>query len=415
MADQGFSGWTAIKINNALITSVASKKVVDITSIIGKIEIFKSMFRPTVTGIITLADGSGLIQSLPVVGEESLILELETPNRTKYNNIFYVYKVEDQDYDENGTHINYSLRFTSVDHYNAIINTVDQGYHQNISDIANGVLTSAIKTKNKIDIEPTNSIEKIIIPHWNCWKTMDFLRQRAVSQTYKSPYVFYEDKDGYHFASVEYMIKKNQSQANAYIYTADSYLPGAGDNGPQSVFLASQQFNAYDLRIAQKTSTAELINSGGISSQPLVIDVLDKSANTYIAKYNDATTNIKQPLGKTFNPNHSQAFANADPIQQYMMPYDSTNKSYMANNHSFRRMFATMINETKIVFNTPGDTSLDAGMIFQFNVPARYSNQKYDQELTGQYMIGTLKHGIFSGQMVTTIEAFRFGAASKVF
>ena len=118
MADsttQNFDGINAVKIDNLNLTSLVSKRSIDITGTFVQLEIFQSIFQPTMLGSITISDGSGLLQNLPILGEEGLIIEIETPNRQKFSKLMYVYGVENLDYDENGTHINFKLNFASTD------------------------------------------------------------------------------------------------------------------------------------------------------------------------------------------------------------------------------------------------------------------------------------------------------------
>jgi len=411
-----FGGVNAIQINTISLNSLVSKKTIDITGIYGQLEIYQTLFAPTMLGSITISDSSGLLQNLPMLGEESLTIDVQTPNRNKISKTFYVYGIDNLDYDENGSHINFRLNFASADQYNAITTIVAQGFNQNISSIVQGILTSKVQTKQIIEVEMSKGIETLIIPSLNCWEGIELLRKRAVSPTYNSPYVFFEDMAGYHFVTYEYLINKRKANSNNLIFTADSYLPKAGDNSGSVTVLGSQLRNASNLTIDSKASTTHLINSGGINSRTVVFDFLNKSISNVDTNYNDAATLIKQPFASSFNPSHSTAFANTGSVPPitYMLPLDTSNASALPKQYGQHKLYASMLNENKISFNTPGDTQIQAGDIINFIFPVRVNSPNVDNQATGLYIIGNIRLGISGGQAINTIEAFRFGFPTKV-
>ena len=407
-----FDGHNKVTIQTLILTSAASGKSVDIRSVASQFELYMSIYDPTVVGSVSVRDSSGLLQNLPMLGEETLYIEISTPGHPTYTKLMYVYHIDSLDLDPNGAHINFILRFASIDQYNAITSPVAQSFSCTISDMVTSILKNKLKTTQELDIEPTNGIETLVIPHWNCWKAIDFLRGRAVSTKYNSPFIFFEDVNGYHFGSIEYFVNKGLS--SVITFTADPWLPNAGDEVNRTTVMHSQYRNAMDLVIESKANSLKMIHEGGMSSRTLIFDILDKSVKTIDTTYNDQIVN--QSFGSKFFPNHSSNFVSSIgklPPVQHMIALDSGNQTMIAANYGKRKLYAAMLNENKISFSTPGDIALQPGQIIQFNAPQQI-NSNNDQQLTGQFIIGNMRHGIFSEQMMTTIDAFRTGFSSKV-
>ena len=63
--------------------SATSGRTIDVSSLIASINIFEDIFRTSITGDISLVDTNNLLTSLPIIGQEKLLLKLSTPQTTK--------------------------------------------------------------------------------------------------------------------------------------------------------------------------------------------------------------------------------------------------------------------------------------------------------------------------------------------
>lgn len=411
-----FQGHTKVDINRLVLTSLTSRRSIDISSVVTQIEIYGSIFEPTICGSLGIYDGSGDIQNLPVIGEELLEIEFQSPGRKPFTKLMHVYFPDEMGFDPNGTHIQMMLHFVSVDDFQGKLANVNRGYKQNISNIVKGVLTDFTGTTRPLEVEDTKGIEHILIPGWDAWKTIEFLRGRAVSQKYNSPYLFFEDQTGYNFMSYEHLIEKREKMAEELIFTAESYLPEAGEMVVgKSTVLQRQYRNVDQLSVETKSNTMKLVQAGGASSRTMVFDVLDKTVKNIDVNYKDAKSIIKKPLGKNFNPSHtSDIFKVQRPTKIYLIPLDSTNPHATADQFGAKNMYAAILAETKIGFTTPGDSQLQPGDVFYFSAPSRVNSKEPDKQISGNYIIANLRHGINGSQMFTTIEAYKCGFEEKI-
>lgn len=411
-----FRGFDAVDIKTLRLVSLTSKRSVDIRQVVRNIAIYSTIFAPTTHGEIELYDGSGQVQNLPLIGEELLEIEFETPGREPFSRLFHVSKPESARFNENGTHYEVVLKFVSLDEFPAATANIQQGYKETIGEIARGVLQTWVGTKVDLDIEDTKGIEQLVIPGWNGWETMEFLRERAVSQKYFSPFVFFEDQQGYHFCSYEYLIEKRESKADELVFTSDPYLPESGEKSVNYNTVLSRQYrNVSNLEILEKADSIGMALNGGVHTRTIVFDMFEKNIRNVDVKHSEASSIVKKALGRKFNPTHSDDFLQAkNPTRRYMIPLDSFNAAAIAEQYSQKQLFTALLNETVIAFNTHGDSELQPGDVIKFQMPATVASEKPDEQLSGKYIIGSLRHGIVGNQMWTTVEAYRYGFEEKI-
>jgi len=80
-----------------------SGEIIDITQLVSSINIFEDIFKTALTGDIAIVDTNNLVTSLPIIGQEKLILKLSTPqvgvaDRSKSLDFtehpLYIYKID---------------------------------------------------------------------------------------------------------------------------------------------------------------------------------------------------------------------------------------------------------------------------------------------------------------------------------
>jgi hypothetical protein len=416
-SNDSFKGFSKVDIKTLRITSLVTQKTADISRLVKRLEIYQSLFDPSMTGIVVVEDPTGLIYDLPLLGEEILHIEFKTANNKEFEKVFFVYKPEDIARKSSMQSQEFTLYFASKEHFRAITTVVDQGFKATISDIASAVLTDKLKTEQRCTVEETRGIETLIIPGWNLWDSLEFLRQRAVSKKYDSPFFFYEDLDGFNFTSVEHLINTKKSANDIVNIQADPFniTDKAGDKSTGTVF-ASQYENAENFRIITKADTAAFINGGGAYTRTTVFDILDKSAKDIDLNFDEfGTTKVRQPLDATYNSNHSSFLKGllSDPITRYAVPYDSTNPSAFVDTISTRQVFNRHLGDIVVGFSLYGNSQLSVGDLCNIRVPRTSASSHEDTQLSGHYIIGRLKHSISDDSMYTHVEAYRFGHAEK--
>ena len=198
--------------------------------------IYESLFSPYLTADIQIVDGVGLLESAPIIGEETIQIQVKTKgivrqrtpdgnapgpfegsqNEGRINLQFRVVKIG-RVTKLNDQMLTYKLTLVSEE---AIINLKQkvkksaldsQSFEpRKISDVVKSLYRQFFQRgrskSKKIFIEPTKNLTDLIIPNQTPFKAFNFLASRAVSagkHAVGSSFVFYETIRGFFFISME--------------------------------------------------------------------------------------------------------------------------------------------------------------------------------------------------------------------
>ena len=213
-----------------------NKGYIDLKASWSDLNIYEDIFANCLTGNITLTDGVGLMESVPIIGEETINIHVKTTGIKRereeqttgpfkgslsegiINLKFRVYKISDVRKINEGLLV-YTLHLISEE---GLINlkskvaksaldpatleprrisaTVKKIYQQYFK---RGRKASNVK---KLFVEPTRNLTNIIIPNQTPFKAFNFLASRSVSagkHAVGSSFVFYETVKGFFFVSME--------------------------------------------------------------------------------------------------------------------------------------------------------------------------------------------------------------------
>jgi hypothetical protein len=198
---------------------------IPLVGIATQLDIYESIFQPYIIADIILVDSIGLINKFPNIDEMTVDIEFtviglnETVShtlaildrageKTENQDKMLVYKLVcvSQEVDKREAHK--SIRYSGK---------------ENISDTVINVLKTYIGTSKEYVCEPTNGIQNIRPRSRKPFQLIDELRRAALSIENEShSYVFYEDKYGYKFVTIEKLIEDGTKKIGDKIYTYDS-------------------------------------------------------------------------------------------------------------------------------------------------------------------------------------------------
>jgi len=224
------------ELQKLTLTSPNRKGEVDLKSAWSDFNIYEDLFGSYLTGNIQIVDGVGLMESVPIIGEETIHIQVKTKGIERQRNStaipgpfegslneglinlkFRVVKVLDVMKLNEGI-ITYKLSFVSEE---AILNLKQKVRKsaldpvslepRKISDIVKSLYRQFFQRgrqgrAKRIFVEPTMNLTDLIIPNQTPFKAFNFLASRAVSagkQAVGSSFVFYESIRGFFFISME--------------------------------------------------------------------------------------------------------------------------------------------------------------------------------------------------------------------
>jgi hypothetical protein len=292
-----------VSIDKALIITRAGFQQ-DITAQIIAISIYEDLFSPFMTGSIILKESLDFVNLFPFAGEESLKLEISTPS-LKVGNIacdFYIYKLSDRELvgDRN---VVYQLHFVSMEAIVDLNKKISKVYTGAPSDIVKSVITDTInglESGKRVQVEPTSRDIAFISNFWSPSKIIQYASDMAVNKNGSPSYVFFENRDGFYFASLD-TLYANPVYAE-FVY--DKYTRDALPMG-QDVRDVAEDFKRIDhISIPTGFDYMDRIRSGMFSSKMISFDLTKKQYNVknftmfdnfqkqnHLNKFNVANTN----------------------------------------------------------------------------------------------------------------------------
>jgi hypothetical protein len=300
MSELTFPG--QVEVTRMELHSPSTKTMTDIRYIYTGFNIYEDIFAPFISGAIVIQDALGLLNKLPIIGEELLELEVITPGledkpEHKIKGKFYIYKITDREKLTNKM-VSYTLHFVSIE---AIIDMnikLSKGFNGKISDtvleilkkysfFANGGTEPTAEQISRFNIEETD--EKYGHAHvsnfWSPVKNINYLTEYAVSKPLEgkqegSPtYIFFENRNGLNFISLEslffYQRDKPKRTFKDNDYSRDAYKSG------DTVFSKLDIEKAYDkvitLNILNSFDYVERSRAGAYSSMLITYDLTTRA------------------------------------------------------------------------------------------------------------------------------------------
>ena len=258
-----------------------------------ELNIFEDLFSNVLKGTLIMMDTQGLAETIPLVGDETLVISFLTPggqgtqttsNTTNRNSRTVAEEAVRQRfkiYDCNETLMqnrvkSYELFFVSEEYVYSSKTKVSKGYSASkysviVKDQMNKI-NKNIKSdyQKNIYIEETSTPQNVIVPNWSPLQAINFCAARSLSdditpqeqsntsanQTPKalgSLFVFYEKLGtGFFYESIETMIGKQKSQQSIPLY---QYTPKTGDN--RNTEIGIEYFGVEEFEVMSSFKTLE--------------------------------------------------------------------------------------------------------------------------------------------------------------
>ena len=263
-----------------------------------ELNLYEDIFSNFLKGNIVLIDSTGIMETMPIIGEEFLDIEIETPGSSPAANLtgsepedirhevikskFRIISV--QNITSIGERVQtYMLNFVSPEYITNLRKKVQKCYPVGksgklISDIVKDVYWDYIRDENHnskyLHVEDTIGMHSYAFPNFTPLQVMNFLSARAVSSnglSSGSAFVFYElfgdgesEGSGFRFDSLETLMSK-ASKATYH------YSP---KNIPNQSFGASDFFNVETFDIVSLFDTLGNLHDGMYVNRLITHDIV---------------------------------------------------------------------------------------------------------------------------------------------
>ena len=282
-----------INIDKVEIYSLASGAAFDIKNQVLAIQIYEDLFSPFITGSIIVKDSLDLINKLPFGGQEYLDLKLFTPTLDVsleelgiIQGRFYIYKISDREYVAEKSVV-YQLHFISPEAIVDLNMAPSRAFSGKISDIVTTLLKDKnyISTEKDLTVETTKNETKFISNFWSPIKSVNYLLQQATNPNNSTTYVFFENRAGFNFVSLDYL---NEKEVHQFFQQGTSTLD-VSKHGGSSKVLDRDFSKILEISVPNAFDYIDRLRHGTYTSKLTVHDFTTKRYKTihydYLAKF----------------------------------------------------------------------------------------------------------------------------------
>ena len=304
-----------------------------------EMNIYEDLFSNVLRGTLRFLDNQGLPETLPIIGDETLVISfttsaagmgskaelgdtLESGSKSE-EALMQRFKVYDcKEVSTGEITKQYELFFVSEEYIHSTKMKMSKGYKGTFYGAPMGegsIVEDAIKKiyknvnqfyQKKVYIEKTGTPQNVIIPNWTPFQAINFCASRSLSYNEEdseienpdqnqlpnapgSLFVFYEKLGtGFFYESIESMIIKQRSQGNIPLY---QYTPKLGEGMSNKIGLA--YFGVEQFEIKSSFKTLENLGFGMYGSKLIAYDPIrmkyDEVKYDYYQKEDNPITEIE--------------------------------------------------------------------------------------------------------------------------
>lgn len=341
---------TIQKIN--LISSDGSKNIT-IKPQVKYISVYESVLSPVLYAEMILADAIDLLRGFPIIGEEKIELEFETPTLKPISLKMNVFQITDVNVGPDQKMKTYKLHLVSQEAFDNEGLFVNRKFtEENENNISNVMITD-LKTTKPVTLAKTKGIDVQLITNQSPLQAIDKFRLRAVSLKYlSSSFVFYEDRNGFHFITLEEMIDNNKGKTSNkhFVYDASNIITDITKLQPRHII---------GWKVLHDTNTISKIQSGTLRTDVISWDIISSDIVNYLTG-NDpfASTGENSADGSSgFNREYGQTTA-----RQFLVPYDSAGEeTFIAEKIGPLHGFVDKITQNLVHCHIYGDSDIELG------------------------------------------------------
>lgn len=458
----------------AVIKNVDNSMSLSISELITSMSIYEDIFAKTIYGQVSIKDSVNLmngmstdkiqgIKAFPIVGEEYLEVEYKVSGE-KFEPIkrrFAIYAINDIKINKEQTTRDYVIHFCSEEHLIDATSLVQKSYKTTIDEMVKDILESYLKVndetkdgkrKKTYDIQPTKGTQHIIIPKLSPLDSMDFLAKRSIAKTTfeSASYLFFENKDGFNFCDIEYLIHRGKAKLKKfkddenpyqYYYSDTKIADKADDRKSFKTILSMTQKHKFD--------TVEKLKRGYFESEIMWYDFIKKKIGHKHYKFADKYTDFnvlgaggKSSVSESSYPENSLDFIRSVTTEPesgvakilgifgltkeqpsknsktFWIPKDSSEpETYLEDIYPNRASYMTRLAQNMFTVEVYGDPTITAGDVILLDLPEISGStvaKGFDTFLSGYFMVTSIHHRLTSETYSCTYDLFKNGFSTPV-
>jgi len=373
------------------------------------IQIFEDLFSPFMSGILTIKDSLDFMNGLPMVGQELLDISIFTPTlKDKGGHIkgqFYINEIKNREYAQERSVI-YELSFVSKE---AVLDSnvkLSKGFSGLISDVVKNVLTDKLvrfDTAKNINIESTINSTQYVSNFWSPTRNMQYLCEQALNKNESASYIFFENKDGFNFGSIE-TLSTSPTITQEFRYNNSTQAVSPTGTSQRDIQSDYQRITMFSLK--KGFNVLKRSSEGMLTSVAFSADITTQRYHSSIFNYGDWFSGVNQlndfPLylkeDKEF-----PIFYTARVLEEARSHDNFTDKGDTSNFKMSQRRISEVVQATDYVveINVPGRTDYTVGQVVRLTMfqtepmtKTEGDREQLDKIFSGRYLVSSINHYI---------------------
>jgi hypothetical protein len=391
--------------------NVCSVNETDIRSIVTQIDYFESIYSSAASCNITVADGSGFHQKANLKGGEDVQISFAGRSDSAIRMKFKVAKIGDR------------VRFKeNMDGYLMVCvpqEMIDNNKKEIVKAYKGKKISELVKDWHEEYVKDSSTIKKELATNEQSEGTQEYYgtgrspvtaiawgaKEAKSAEAKASNYVYYQDRDGYHFRTIDKMLQG--SEFATFVYNHQN-IGAAGSTDPMKNIVSVDQAKDFD-RNASSNNGAE--SDHWYYYDPVVgkVDAVDKKAKR--DGQGDTTHTGKDPLvkddpsarGKRYNMVVAPGMGAKD--SKFVNARDKKlieNKRTLPE-HGALSSTANLLDSLVMNIRVPGSTDLKPGIKIRINIPSNQEANQLDTR-SGVYLVTSVRHVIHKDEQDTKYD-----------
>ena len=403
-----------------------------------ELNIFEDIFSNCIYGNVVLSDGQGLIEKLPIIGDEYLRIRCGTPGfdeSDKFYRTFRLYSVGDRNIVKSDRLQQYTLHFCSSEAIVSTLIPISRTYSDRADVVVSKIFEEYLllprnvwgsdngqpakdseETTNLLVLGKTSNSITFTSPMWSPLECINWLATKSIPANYKGAnYLLFETNKQFVFGSVEQLVDQ-QLSANEIVEHYIYKPANQADETRDSTFKYRKPDLGTDYRIVESFSidnnfnTLENLQNGYYANKLYKFDVIKKDYTThdfdYVAQFGDYK-HIETIEGRTGGPFFmNKTIRNTDakimfyPSHPGLYSDTKDNASEVIDRTMQNRLsLLNDLNNYKINVTVNGRSDIEVGNICRFDFPSISPKDEstvdgIDEYLGGLYLITAIRHKI---------------------
>jgi hypothetical protein len=417
---------TTLKYNSVIIQSSDGNKNIDLTNSIIFCDYYEDILSPCVMMTIQVAATYSIYNGLPIRGGERVDVDIETYSgnfKLTGDYAMYVYKVSGIVSD--GAKEYFTLHLCSREGLTNETARVQKKYEKKpINEHVEAILKDVLLTKKfkSQNIERTSNSYSFIGTLKKPFHVLTWLGPKGVPTTSSSGnsgkvakgvagFVFYENKDGFHFRSIDTLVSSTQTQSGSTSKESIpqyKYSPNVTEaNNPEN------NFNILNYNFEKNTDLMKSLRVGMYANITYFYDLYENKIDRIDYRITDQIKSklgsSKPPFPKVFGDKPSRILFRSSDVG--MLDASGETEDSGRDNTDMAKSFSryNLLFTQALNMIVPMNINLKAGNIVyaQFQQIDAGKSGEVDPEQSGNYLIKEVRHHFEGGQMISSLKLIR--------